>query len=818
NINNIPYLPADTLHTRISVIENVYYNGLAIPNGLELVEYTLNYDGDVEVVTGAALEVCSYNNGTWVKINDVNFNGSTADFKLPAGDNILAVFLNEEGVLNLEIGTIAIDPSYDNYANATPDFVVPVLYEGVRNDLMINVILDDLFIIENNIPFSGDIISTWTATSIDPLNDLLNVKIVDGGNYLLDAETEHTVQIILTDIYGNETSTEALTFNIDDTPPAITEIPYDDGLTFSAIVIDELTMVENVEMTMIINVTSFVFNELTNDGDTYSYTFGYTELMGLLGANVGNFDVKWNVTDAVGNNCEYQYTYEYDLTLCIAFDPFEGGYWFNPTMLNEFTFEVLTPAGVNIAHNGVTVNFSTAPGNVPQYSTPAEYNELDGKYHVNYAGIYPPDASALILEADITTTSNDNITKQQSYGIDYVAPVVWVLSPIGDPIDNDNDGLYNEDPIDGVNNDGDWIDYNGNGIPDWYVDPLNPLNPPIQEPGIIDEDPVDFYPAELDFGTDIVISIRYEDIPMFHGGYYSAASGIDEENINLMINGVAVSPLNITNGILTYTPGEIMEPGHYVVTAIIPDNAGNVGTFSSYQFAFDIIAPAPTITFFPLQYEGQTTWVFNPGANSDNVFNFDINWNGNSEIAQNVVTVCFYEQPGEVLLQGPSVIQATGIEGNTASYAITFGSNVMDELAPGIIIEVEAQNIWGACTSNRQTYQIQQSSELAFMPTVGTGKIHFSDNPLTDESHVDFKVTRNADVYVTIYDFSGRKVKELSQRSNCLTGIGYSISWDGTNGDGDKVARGGYIAHFEARESNNNTVRASEWIKIAVTK
>ncbi len=440
----------------------------------------------------------------------------------------------------------------------------------------------------------------------------------------------------------------------------------------------------------------------------------------------------------------------------------------------------------------------------------------------------------IYAETGFTTEYN------QSYSIDYAAPVVWTISPIGEPIDNDNDGLYNEDWPDGINQDQDyddlnhngvwdWDDINGNGIWDLYIycyvtpcgDTLSYWVEEPGEPGIVDEDPVDFLSPEMPYGTNVVISVGFNDVPRYvehpdTGYYYSAASGINTEGIELLLNGLIIpsDSCYVSNGILTYAAGEL-EAGHYIITTIIPDNAGNIGTATvgengtnsnPWQFEFDIVAPAPTVEFQPLHHaDGYDTWFVEPYDDLENEFKFAITWYGNPDIVPNEVIVTYYQQDvegTETILDGPRTIGPTTIDSTVANYTDNLGSNVIDELATGIILEVNATNIWGATSTNRHTYMIMHSPELKFyekeVPMV------FSSNPLRlgggtrGSTSFNFALTRDAYITVEIYNFAGKKVKVLRSNELIKRLSNNSISWDGTNDKGNAVARGGYVTRIVA--------------------
>ena len=331
----------------------------------------------------------------------------------------------------------------------------------------------------------------------------------------------------------------------------------------------------------------------------------------------------------------------------------------------------------------------------------------------------------------------------------------------------------------------------------------------VWEPWKIDEDPMDFYPSEMPYGTDVTISIGYNDIPRYvtygYITYYSAASGIDTTGIQLLVNGIPQNGLIISNGVLTYAAG-VMEAGHYFINVFIPDNVGNIGSFdadyfNSWQFEFDVTAPAPTVAFQPLLVGDIETWVVDPYDDMENVFRFAINWKGNPEIVPNEVVVTYYEQGSEIVLDGPRTIESTSIDSTIANYTDNLGSNVIDELTTGIILEVKATNIWNGITTSRHTYMIMHSPELLFAKP---NEMIFSSNPLRlndgakGATSFNLALTRDAYVTIEIYNFAGKKVKVLKSNELIKRLTNNPVSWDGTNNDGNAVARGGYVTRIQA--------------------
>ena len=280
---------------------------------------------------------------------------------------------------------------------------------------------------------------------------------------------------------------------------------------------------------------------------------------------------------------------------------------------------------------------------VPYAGLDVTWDEENQWYHLEYTITLDDLTTCLLGTADVNEVyamwwamNNVNIETPYAEGynvvpyiVDIAPPIVWAISPVGAPLDNDGDGLFNEDPINGINDDLDFDDWNNNGVQDgmWVSDSTGTYW--VGEPSIIDEDPIDFHPDTLLYGQPVVVAIGYEDIPMpivvgdedcGDCTIYSGASGVDIENIIVTLNGIELTDemgtLTITEGTWQFAPDELLIPGHYVVIASVYDIAGNVGSVS---YEFEILGVAPTIAFI----EPEAGWWLNPHDASTLQFTVD---------------------------------------------------------------------------------------------------------------------------------------------------------------------------------------------------
>ncbi|MBN2280289.1 MAG: T9SS type A sorting domain-containing protein [Candidatus Marinimicrobia bacterium] len=167
-------------------------------------------------------------------------------------------------------------------------------------------------------------------------------------------------------------------------------------------------------------------------------------------------------------------------------------------------------------------------------------------------------ANDLTLSTTITNNVGMETTVSYEFSFDFVPPEIRLaddeiwnqITQDSIEFDNDNDGKVNEDPIDGINNDGDWDDVNCNGRRDYYFNEwyeyvydfngqvLDSIGhkEAMLEPEFVDEDPVDYLYYNEDYSMDIsygfFLQILYHD-PEISINYFdeneiwTATSGLD---------------------------------------------------------------------------------------------------------------------------------------------------------------------------------------------------------------------------------------------------------------------------------------------------
>lgn len=105
-------------------------------------------------------------------------------------------------------------------------------------------------------------------------------------------------------------------------------------------------------------------------------------------------------------------------------------------------------------------------------------------------------------------------------------------------------------------------------------------------------------------------------------------------------------------------------------------------------------------------------------------------------------------------------------------------------------------------------FGVSTIAEIDFMATK-SDKVAIKDmlpypNPMPDDGYFTFVITEPADITITIYTITGRKIRTLKQ-PNCEVNFN-KIYWNGRDEDGDKIANGTYFYKLKAKHLQNKKI------------
>lgn len=654
-----------------------------------------------------------YNGDQWINVT-ADVIGNVVTFTAPSG--FIYAVGQYIGTVDFNVVFNSIAPQYVNPANnelwtvANPNQIKFFVYDGFTDG-------------GYTTPAAGEITYQMYIDDI-AVPSAYNNGFITAANIMNLTAGEHIASVMVT--RNNVNISAEKVFKVDITAPVIvatgTQLTVTNR-TISSTITDPETAISDAHLHIMgwnSDITVPLAN-MTVSGNTYSYTLTMDDL-NALGYDI-NYTMEMQAEWDADNNLEMNSVtapINYSVNIegpAITFTGFANGWWLNPTFNTPLTFTVTVPDGRTMPTDGVWIELAEVTPmdeNLIQQMTlaPVSVSGNVYSYSFNFGQMLSPMATAVKLYVEAMDNYNIYNMSEQTYGIDMAAPIVWALAPVGAPIDNDGDGLFNEDPPNGVNEDMDWVDLDQDG----FWDP--------EEPQIVDEDPIDYYPAVLAQGTDVVVAVAFEDfqgmqIPIRGSDSgrtgeknsrtsdrcYTGASGIDVTNINVTLNGASITGI-ITAGTFTHDAG-ILPAGHYTVVAAVGDIVGNVG---SLAYEFDVVGGAPTIVINPLN---GNWWMNTTGPNT---FTFTVN--SVSQLANGGVVANIYAEPSSALIQGP----VTPTPGANNQYSVILYGGVIPADQTAVRLEVTATDVWGGTSTSNQTFLIDNNAPVITIltPVAGT--------------------------------------------------------------------------------------------------
>jgi len=728
-------------------IGTISHNGIAltVPNG------SFAYYEDVEPAITLPLGYAELSNPAqtafiMIPQGDINLRVTLAATPDPAAGTIVGMYYNGDQWINVTadvIGNVVTFTAPSGFIYAIGQYIGTVDFNVVFNSIApqyVNPANNELWTVANpnqikffvydgftdggyTTPAAGEITYQMYIDDI-AVPATYNNGFITAANIMNLTAGEHIASVVVT--RNNVNISAEKVFKVDITAPVIvatgTQLTVTNR-TISATITDPETAISDAHLDIMgwnSDITVPLAN-MTVSGNTYSYTLTMDDL-NALGYDI-NYTMEMQAEWYADNNLAMNSVtapINYSVNIegpAITFTGFANGWWLNPTFNTPLTFTVTVPDGRTMPTDGVWIELAEVTPmdeNLIQQMTlaPVSVSGNVYSYSFNFGQMLSPMATAVKLYVEAMDNYNIYNMSEQTYGIDMAAPIVWALAPVGAPIDNDGDGLFNEDPPNGVNEDMDWVDLDQDG----FWDP--------EEPQIVDEDTIDYYPAVLAQGTDVVVAVAFEDfqgmqIPIYGSDSrrtgeknsrtsdrcYTGASGIDVTNINVTLNGVPITGI-ITAGTFTHDAG-ILPAGHYTVVAAVGDIVGNVG---SLAYEFDVVGGAPTIVINPLN---GNWWMNTTGPNT---FTFTVN--SVSQLANGGVIANIYAEPSSALIQGP----ITPTPGANNQYSVILYGGVVPADQTAVRLEVIATDVWGGTSTSNQTFLIDNNAPVITIltPVAGT--------------------------------------------------------------------------------------------------
>ncbi|HPI25099.1 MAG TPA: Ig-like domain repeat protein [Candidatus Cloacimonadota bacterium] len=628
--------------------------------------------------------------GTWsapIAVID-NENGTVTVPGVPSG-TIVSVFQYTGVGINVMFSSM--DPEHtvgaNHWTNDAPELQFFV-YEGMDAD---GYIIPDA--VTNVTMYLDDVVVIPTA-GFNPATGLVTYAAAG-----LDAGA-HTIRLVV-DQNGFTAAAEQA-FNVDITEPVITATGTQITNTVRAItatIADTETGIMDVLLT-IDGIIDVPMSSMTVAGNTYTYNITDEDLftLGYDWNHTLELSASWtamNNLEMAAAHVNVNYTVNIDGP-GIVFTGFENGWWINPTQNTPLTFNVIAPAGREIQDNLMITleELINDPVN-GNYENLIQEMELAPvsvagnvySYSVNFGYSVAPNAHAVRLTVSACDSYCVQAESQQTYGIDYLAPIVWAVSPVGAPID-----------------------------PEAF--------------------PVTYESAVIPYGTPVTIAVGFQDMQGFatqetgewyyvpaddtwhheYLVYYTGASGLNLDEVVVTLDGTALNG-TVSGGAFT-APQNDLAPGLHTVVATVADNAGNVGTMS---YSFTVTGGAPSITFTGLNGDANNFWI---NSTNNNVLGFTVQTQGN--VAVDTVVANIYAEPSNIIIQGPITPAATG-----NAYSINLLGGIVPAGSFAVRLEVTVSTVLGTIAVSNQTYGIDNDAPMITLTSPAEASV-FAQNALVN--------------------------------------------------------------------------------------
>lgn len=325
--------------------------------------------------------------------------------------------------------------------------------------------------------------------------------------------------------------------------------------------------------------------------------------------------------------------------------------WLNSTNYNDLNFRVESQ---NMpAAGGVVANIYTMPSGAllqgPITPTPTQITDYINDYTIALqAGVIPADQTGVRLEVTATDVWGGTSTSNQIYGIDNIAPLITIHTPVA-----------------------------GTEVT---------IGSSVSITATI-TDQVTARGAKAVIGSKSALSLGSS------ANSDRAGSGLDFDAISLTVvkpDGTPVSFTSLTGAIAETVTAD--QYGTYSVTIRAADMVENQSVSSTN---FIVPAPAPSIAFN--QLDGNTWWL---NTINDNALTFTVE-SADINIAQGGVIANVYTLPSNTMIQGP--VTPTPVAG---VYTVVVMGGVIPANQTGVRLEVSATNVLGGTSSSTQLYGI----------------------------------------------------------------------------------------------------------------
>ncbi len=265
--------------------------------------------------------------------------------------------------------------------------------------------------------------------------------------------------------------------------------------------------------------------------------------------------------------------------------------------------------------------------------------------------------------------------------------------------------------------------------------------------------------------------------------------------------------------------------GNYSSTFIVPDDVHSGENGQTVNYLFDEINKQDFLSaYYPITFSDIPLDITSTGPPEVTLYLESNSFLPGDHVSTNPVLIADIEDEN-----GINIVGSAGHK----ILALLDDSTELIDVTTGFIYDS------GSYTKGELTWQLDEISEgyhsITLVvsdnlnnPTVAetnfiaakSGKVSITKmlpypNPMEIDGHFTFVITEDADITITIYTITGRKIRTIF-KSACLAGYN-QIYWDGKDGDGDEIANNTYFYKIKAKQQTSKKV-AEEIGKVVILK
>lgn len=280
-----------------------------------------------------------------------------------------------------------------------------------------------------------------------------------------------------------------------------------------------------------------------------------------------------------------------------------------------------------------------------------------------------------------------------------------------------------------------------------------------------------------------------------------------------MINDTTFSYVNVTHPSQHLFQGKMtVTNGNFVSNFIVPDDikGGNLGKIVSY--VYDENSQKNYSSYLtPLKINGHNLVVENTDAPKIDIWLESYNFHDGDKVSSSPTLLANISDSNGINILGSSGHKIFALIDNSnevhdlSEYFIydidSYTSGKLEWLLPEMssgnhTLQLIAFDNFNAPSIKKVNFKVDKNDAILIT------KMYPYPNPMKNKTNFTFNISSEADVTITIYTISGKKIRKL-ESNGCKKGYN-QIFWNGLDEDGNRIANNTYFYKLTARKIGNN--------------